>query len=435
MTWLYYLLEANLYLAVFYGFYHLFLHKETFYTLNRYYLICATLLAFALPVLQVTALNKLLSEQTDQVLIQVITNKAAENTPTTISKIIVACYFAVAAVLIARFVNNIFKIILLSLKGQKQKSGRIIYVELANDDTAFSFFNLLFINPKISEKSTILKHEMVHITQHHSFDIIFFELIRIINWFNPISWMIRKDIKLLHEYIADEATTEKDVQKHDYAMFLIQHSFGIVPNQLTNQIFNQSILKRRINMLNKEKSPEKTRLRLLLVLPLIGGMLCTSTMAFTKDYAVDLYPEKQDFIRTLLQDTTKKKVHIKQSKTKTNPEQFIVPPPTKAKAGENKKVTKHKNVKFPPPIIKPDSKQVPPPPPAEPNTPPPPPVAPVAVEDLITVDSKGSTQQKSQKNTNQMETVVILETKSAPKKNKEVKIRLKKTDPKTEKTE
>lgn len=427
MNWLYYLLEANLYLAAFYGFYRLFLHRETFYSLNRGYLIITSIVAFIIPLLQVGYLNNLLNnQQNDSTSARLFTIKLSE--PVTKSglewlftdnNLLIVGYSAIVALFSIRLLINIYRIILLSVKAPKRRKGSIIYVELPGSSTAFSFFNLLFINPSIDKKNAILKHEMVHIQQKHSLDIIFFEIIQILAWFNPITYFIKKDIKLLHEYIADGITTDTEIQKHEYAMFLIQNSFGMIPNQLTNQIFNQSILKRRINMLNKERSAGRARLKLLFALPIAGGMLCMSTMAFTKDYAmIDLYPEKYESNQSVKQDTSKKKsteikaVLIKsnaKSKTKSGTpkgsitEIRIVPPPPPVEPRPKKpvdnikfpppkvvKTVKFPPVKFPPPIVKPDAPAAPkkakslkevkfPPPivtPDKPVPPPPPPVEP-----------------------------------------------------------
>ncbi|WP_449435323.1 M56 family metallopeptidase [Pedobacter steynii] len=244
MNWLYYLLEANLYLAAFYGFYRLLLHKETFYSLNRYYLIFTSIIAFIIPLLQVGYLNNLLNKQQEVRVLSVQLAQATEKTSAiTLNELLVYCYLLIALTFAIKMGISIYKIILLSINANKQRAGRITYVELDESHAAFSFFNLLFLNPAVQEKHTVLKHEMVHIQQKHSLDIIFFEIIQIVSWFNPVTYFIKKEIKLLHEYIADDITTGKDIQKHQYAMFLIQNSFGIVPNQLTNQIFNQSILK------------------------------------------------------------------------------------------------------------------------------------------------------------------------------------------------
>jgi len=344
MDWLYYLLEANLYLLIFYGFYRLFLHGETFYTNNRYYLLLSSIGAFIFPILQLGFLNPM-PQVVDSALAfpQPILYTEAElanraSAPVALSidyttylypiYLIICCFFVLKLIL------SLSKIVRLWLTAKKDRSGTITIVELEKEHSAFSFFNLLFIHPQLAAKQTVLKHEMVHIKQKHSLDILFFEIIQIICWFNPFIYFIKKDIKLLHEYIADELTTNKDIQKHDYAMFLIENSFGVAPTPLTNQIFNQSILKRRINMLNKKRTAGWARLRLLLVLPLGGAMLCTSTMAFTKDYGyLDLLPEKS-FSNTL-QEVPKVENIKKQNAPKV----------------EN---IKKDQVKFPPPIVKND---------------------------------------------------------------------------------
>jgi len=344
MDWLYYLLEANLYLLIFYGFYRLFLHGETFYTNNRYYLLLSSIGAFIFPILQLGFLNPM-PQVVDSALAfpppvlyteAELANRASAPVALIIDYttyfypiyLIICCFFVLKLIL------SLSKIVRLWLTAKKDRSGTITIVELEKEHSAFSFFNLLFIHPQLAAKQTVLKHEMVHIKQKHSLDILFFEIIQIICWFNPFIYFIKKDIKLLHEYIADELTTNKYIQKHDYAMFLIENSFGVAPTPLTNQIFNQSILKRRINMLNKKRTAGWARLRLLLVLPLGGAMLCTSTMAFTKDYGyLDLLPEKS-FSNTL-QEVPKVENIKKQNAPKV----------------EN---IKKDQVKFPPPIVKND---------------------------------------------------------------------------------
>jgi beta-lactamase regulating signal transducer with metallopeptidase domain len=363
MNWLYYLLETNLYLALFYGFYRLFLHRETFYTLNRYYLLLAVLISFILPFLQISYLNQLLTYN-DPLAVRITTRLSATNNQYnnadifTVKKLALAAYIMVVIFFTIKLIRNLYSILSLAFKAKRQRIGKIIHVEWSNSDPAFSFFNLLFINPSTTEKNTILRHEMVHIHQKHSLDVLFFEIVQIICWFNPVAYLIKKDIKLLHEYIADDLTTDDhDIHKHEYAMFLIQNSFGIVPNQLANQMFNQSILKKRIKMLNKEKSAGRTRFRLLLALPIAGGMLCASTMAFTKDYAmIDLYPKQYESVKAAPQEPVKTKSTKQAPKKTVKRDQVKFPPP----------IVKKDKIKFPPPIVKPD-KAVPPPPPAPPK--------------------------------------------------------------------
>lgn len=396
MSWLYYLLEANLYLILFYGFYRLFLHKETFYGLNRYYLIFSSILAFVLPFFQLGFLKK-----------DIIANYNGlahiQDTPPLFSaaNVCLSIYIIICLVLSLKIFWGLCHIKRLTHNAKRRKENGITLIEINHSKMAFSFFNLLFIDPEMNQKDMVLKHEMAHIKQKHSIDILFFELIKISSWFNPITYFIKNDIKLVHEYLADEATTQKDTAKYEYALFLIQNSYGNQEVTLSNQFFNSSLLKNRITMLNQKKSAKWARLKLLFILPLTGFMLCLSTMAFTKDYATIQFGQKKESLTIVFQDTTKKKADKKrlpppppkepnQSKSKKVKEITInepliaadhkkearrLPPPPPVEPGSLKSkksgAPKVEQIHFAPPIVKKDKKNMPvppPPPPVEPKT-------------------------------------------------------------------
>ncbi|PTT02859.1 hypothetical protein DBR11_03915 [Pedobacter sp. HMWF019] len=372
MNLLYYLIEANVYLVIFYAFYLLALKKETFYTLNRYYLISSSLISFILPLLQISYLHQWITGQENSPVTPI---PHLENTSyywDGFSPLLVLIYLIAVGLLGLQLLVKLIALAHLALTSKKQKHNELIYIELKNSDTAFSFFSLLFMNPSAPNKEIIVKHEMVHIRQRHSLDILLFELIQILSWFNPITLFLKKEIKLIHEYIADDLTTRSAIQKHEYALFLIQNSFGNPVNQLTNQIFNPSILKTRITMLDKEKSGFRSRFKFLLALPIAGGMLCCSTLAFSKEYAlIDLSPQKTEVQQ---QDSTKKSTHHQQAKPaapikSTAPKRHkgakndgsVKFPPPIIKPN-HKKNTGHDQIKFPPPIVKKDQPAPPPPP-------------------------------------------------------------------------
>lgn len=304
MEWLYYLLEANLYLVLFYGFYKLLLYKETFYSINRFYLIFSPLAAFLLPFLQLGILKypKIIVANfpSAEVINRVDFQIAQVQNPTkeiffTGDNILLTIYILVALVFLSKLFISLARILKMQTGPSTIVERDVKLYELKGSKVAFSFFNLLFLDPDLQEKETILKHELVHIKQRHSFDVLFFEMLQIINWFNPICYIIKHDVKLIHEYLADEKITHFDVEKYSYAMFLIKNSIGIQDLRLTNQIFNSSKLKNRINMLNQKKSTSWARLKLVLVLPLVAAMLVTSTLAFKKPGAIlDLYPKKEE---------------------------------------------------------------------------------------------------------------------------------------------
>ena len=346
MEWLYYLLEANLYLLLFYGFYRLLLQHQTFYSNNRYYLLTSSITSFLIPLMQLGFLrtapivdNALFPPPilyTEEQLVQM--QLAALQEPINYTTYLYAFYLLIAIGFALKLSFNVFKIVRIWLKAKKTNKGKITLIELEGQSTAFSFFNLLFIHPSLANKPIVLKHEMVHIKQKHSFDILFFEIIQIICWFNPIIYLIKNDIKLLHEYIADQESADLETDKHTYAMFLIENSFGSPTTPLANQFSNQSILKRRINMLNKKKSVGWTRFRLLLVLPLAVAMLCTSTLSFSKSYGYfDLLPEKSKITESIEQEANS----VEKVKTSTK-NQVKFPPP----------VVKKDQVKFPPPVVR-----------------------------------------------------------------------------------
>ena len=323
MNWLYYLLESSLYISLFYGFYAALLQKETFYTLNRWYILISTLLSFILPLLQLGVLKTPLIQNA-----LVINSHHLRSTAS--FPVLLYLYFAGMLFFLSQLIKNTYHLLKKAAKCTKQQYKGYALLEIQDEITAFSFFNLIFIHPQLRQQAAVLKHEMIHIRQKHSLDILLLETVHVLCWFNPLLFLIKKEIKIIHEYIADELTTKEDIPKHDYALLLIHNSMGLRKNPICNPIFNPSILKRRIHMLNKNKTASGARLRILLSLPLIGGMVCLSTKAFSKDYGYfDLLPAAKTQVAA--------------------PQQTVPPPPREPKP-------KTDQIKFPPPVVKPDKK-------------------------------------------------------------------------------
>jgi len=151
----------------------------------------------------------------------------------------------------------------------------------------------MFIGKKLTASEIIIQHELVHIRQKHSLDIIYFEIVKIICWFNPIVYLMQHSLKEVHEFIADNqiATTPKEV--NHYTDFLISNAYGLPEMAMANNFFNKNLLKNRIMMLHQKRSGSLARLKYLVALPLLAGMLCLSTLGFTKDYkTIDIAPAK-----------------------------------------------------------------------------------------------------------------------------------------------
>ena len=274
MNWLNYLLQVNLYLILFYGFYRLLLRSETFFNLNRGYLVASAALAFFIPLMQSEWVRSwFVTEQISQTITtlydpQVFYVQASEQAHTlTLGDFMAVFYIAGILIGIARFGGNLVFL------------GKLMKRKIDHKDSkqAFSFFNVLFVSKELKNRSTIMKHEFVHIRQLHSADVMLFELIAIFNWFNPVVYLYKSSIKHIHEFIADEVASRNEASKAEYAMLLFQEQFGVQAIPLTNNFFNQSLLKLRIKMLNKERSNQTAMMKYGLIAPLFMLMIVVSS--------------------------------------------------------------------------------------------------------------------------------------------------------------
>ncbi|MFD0749337.1 M56 family metallopeptidase [Mucilaginibacter calamicampi] len=303
MNWLYYLAEANLYLCVFYLAYCLFLVRETHYQLNRAYLLLSCVMAFVLPVLQVGALRPNVQESNMPVFYQIaqpvqyateaniaITPIADAPAAFNINDYLWLAYVGGAVIVLLLLTLKLYSVFKLT-RNNKAAMGRYKIVYLKDTDVAFSFFNYLFIGTRAAGANTIITHELVHIKQKHSVDIMFLELLKVICWFNPCIYMLQSSLKTVHEYIADEQTAATETDALTYSSFLVNNAYGTGGSSITHSFFNYNLLKKRIIMLNQQRSGKLARLKYLIALPVCAGLLCASTLAFSKTYGwVDLKP-------------------------------------------------------------------------------------------------------------------------------------------------
>jgi hypothetical protein len=298
MNWLYYLAEANLYLCVFYLAYCVFLVKETHYQLNRAYLLFSCLMAFVLPVLQVGALRPAVVDsapvasyvvtQAPQYPVTTVIASAPVVAPTatfSIDDYLWLAYVAGAIVVLLLLTLKLYSVFKLT-RNNKAKLGSYKMVYLKDTDVAFSFFNYLFIGTRAAGANTIITHELVHIRQKHSADIMFLELLKVICWFNPCVYLLQNSLKTVHEYIADEQTAATEADALTYSSFLVNNAYGAGGSSITHSFFNYNLLKKRIIMLNQQRSGKLARLKYLVALPVCAGLLCASTLAFSKTYGL-----------------------------------------------------------------------------------------------------------------------------------------------------
>ncbi len=242
----------------------LMLKNDTFFTRNRIYLLLSLFVSLVIPFLQFESsslpINKNIAFVLEEVNINASTEILAENI--SFMNLVSYLFIIVTSFFILRFIFSVIKIYQLILKNSKEKSKTETIVWL-NDGGDFSFFKYVFL---IKEKyhPYILEHERVHVRKGHSFDILFFELFKCFQWFNPFVWIAVKEIKSQHEYAADAIASM--VNKNEYQALLLSSVLGANLVPMTNS-FNCLTVKKRFKMMNKKRSNKWSAAKLLIVFP------------------------------------------------------------------------------------------------------------------------------------------------------------------------
>lgn len=257
-----YLLWANTYLAIFYGFYWFFLRKETFFQLNRVYLIGSTLFSFIIPLLDLK-IFKASSELFSTVLpISAVLPLAEINAGTEPSGNLESGLSILSLIYIIgcslSIIWLLYRIFIFKMNLNKPASG-----------DAYSFLNFVRVDPNIDGYAKVVAHEDIHAQEYHSLDILFFEFVQIVNWFNPLVYLLLWSVKLNHEYIADEKATSTNDDRINYANLLVSHVFSTPVHSIMNNFFNKPFLKNRVTMLFKNKSKKSVLIRFSLLIPIM----------------------------------------------------------------------------------------------------------------------------------------------------------------------
>ncbi len=284
---LHYIIQVVGFQLIFLLVYDVLLKRETFFNCNRIYLLGTAVLSFLLPLVKFNSLKALQPEEFVIVLPQVFIGAETSsviNDPVVLGRAIetgqsnipVWQIILIVGMLVALllFVFKLIKLFTLMHKNPKKWSGNVLLVRLLRSNAAFSFFNTVFIGDALStkEQSTILHHEMVHVKQRHSLDLLVFELLRIAMWFNPLVYLYQSRVKDLHEYIAD-ATVANQQGKKVYYTQLLNQVFQTQDLSFTNTFFKKSLIKKRIAMLQKSKSKKVATFKYAVLLPILLAML------------------------------------------------------------------------------------------------------------------------------------------------------------------
>jgi len=281
-----YLLESGISLSLFALVYFLFLRKETYFFVNRWFLLVSISFSAILPLLHIpfySAQPNLLEEVTVTPYINLLNtvtiygaslSQEAEQFVLNYS-ILGYVYLAGMALLFAKLVFRIYQIVRLISGNRVVKEENIKLVILEHDSSPFSFLNYIFVSQNLKDIpgwEKMLEHEKQHIRQGHTYDVLALELIAVFQWFNPFFWMFRSALRENHEFLADQAVISKGTAPSWYKQILINQYVGdqIV---LANN-FNSSLIKNRIQMISKIKSRKMANIKIL-----IGFVLAASLIA------------------------------------------------------------------------------------------------------------------------------------------------------------
>jgi TonB-dependent SusC/RagA subfamily outer membrane receptor len=335
-------------LSILYGYYYTFLRNKKFHLYNRYYLLIAAVISAIIPLLDIPVYFT--SEPNESsAFVQALTVFSSDkghaiiftgNSTAHVGSFFIwenmlgVVYAIIASAIFIRFLIAIFHINRLIKTYVAEKIDSVYFINTTEPGTPFSFFKWLFWNKKIdlnSEKGgQIFKHELFHIRQKHSLDTVFFEMLTMIFWINPFFHFYKKEIKAIHEFLADEFAIKENArpddhfgrEEWDYAELLLMQVLKS-NNHLMNPFFHNQI-KRRIAMITSSRKPSYQYLRKIMVLPVAASVIALFAFKYKEI-------ESKSQSRMNLQDTIKrgeKKPIIADAAKFTNGDNTMISPLT-----------------------------------------------------------------------------------------------------------
>lgn len=308
-----YLLQVNLGIILFYALYKLICTRDTLFNSRRLILMLALILPFIIPLIDIRewmetrdSLVMLTNFDYSTTIPEIVVGTAGTepgNQVFVISEWIKNIYIAGILALSVRLIVQVISLFLIILRTPEKTVNGIRIKCMKDKSGPFSFFNWIFLNPdnvKEEEISEILTHEMAHVRQKHSIDVIISELVNICCWINPFAWLMKREVRLNLEFLADRKVMDAGFATKSYQYHLLgltySHKYGLSNN------FNFSHLKQRIIMMNKKKTNGVGHIKYALfaipafALLLAGNISCSSEATKTDDVKEKAATEKPEVV-------------------------------------------------------------------------------------------------------------------------------------------
>jgi hypothetical protein len=314
-----YILKSSLCLSVFYLFYKLLLTRETFHSFNRVVLIIIFLLSVLIPFIEISLIKERgiseLSLNLDSIIEMFGSvpsqDGAIEGSGRVISWPAIALVIYLTGATVTSVVSAIsfirMSMLLMNKNSRREAVGNGVTLIIHKIEVSpFSWMRYIAINEKDYNENAreILSHEMAHIKCLHSADIIIAEIMRIVHWFNPAAWLLKQEIRNIHEFQADEQVINSGIDAKQYQLLLIKKAVGDRLYTMANS-FNHSKLKNRITMITKKKSNRMASLKAMFVLPLT---LLAVVVFATEKVNTAMIPISEVKVTDFIQNETTKKI-------------------------------------------------------------------------------------------------------------------------------
>lgn len=316
-----YLLKSAACLSLLLLFYHLVLEKERMHNFNRFYLLGAILFSFLIPfyIIYTEPLPVEIIPTTYYTEALIDSEIGLQNIEPTYTidytKILMYLYGLISLILLIRFVRNVYKIAQKIALNQKVKYESATLVLVDDKIVPHTFWSYIFINKSdyFDEKieDELFTHELTHVTQKHTFDVVLLEILLAVFWINPMFFFIKKAIQLNHEYLADENVIHQHKNTFQYQHLLLNKAAWKNEYYLASNL-NYLVTKKRLKMMTIQSSPLKILLKKLAVIPLLAGF--TFLFAERVEAQEVIQEEKEVPVETIVEQVSKNELDYSKNK-------------------------------------------------------------------------------------------------------------------------
>ncbi len=273
-----YLLKASGIVVILFLFYYIFLRNETYFKSIRSYLLIGLLIVVSIPLVEIPVyIEQVTSQITMENFGEIASAQFIESQSFDWIQLLTSVYLLGVLIFSIKFLIQLISLGYLLSKHQIEKKGRHYFVETSKNISPFSFFNIIIYNSSqfsIEELDQIINHEKAHAIQWHSLDTILSHLLVITLWFNPFVWLYKKAVQQNLEFLADAYAIRQVNNQKNYQLTLLKTCGATYCTELTNNFYN-SLIKKRIVMLHKDKSKNNSQWKYALLLPLLVAFVFT----------------------------------------------------------------------------------------------------------------------------------------------------------------